>query len=67
MEYCPGDSLENYLLADRGDTVIERVLYYYEAARGMIYLHILGCIHSDFASTNYLISAEGIIKIADFF
>uniref|UniRef100_A0A914RBE8 Protein kinase domain-containing protein n=1 Tax=Panagrolaimus davidi TaxID=227884 RepID=A0A914RBE8_9BILA len=66
MEYCPGDSLENHLLADRGDTVIERVLYCYEAARGMRYLHIQGCIHSDFASRNCLISAEGIIKIADF-
>uniref|UniRef100_A0AC34FWQ3 Tyrosine-protein kinase n=1 Tax=Panagrolaimus sp. ES5 TaxID=591445 RepID=A0AC34FWQ3_9BILA len=43
MELCPGDSLENHLLADRGDTVNERVLYCYEAARGMRYLHIQVC------------------------
>uniref|UniRef100_A0A7E4VED3 Tyrosine-protein kinase n=1 Tax=Panagrellus redivivus TaxID=6233 RepID=A0A7E4VED3_PANRE len=66
MEYCPGDSLENHLLAERGDVVIERVLYCYEAARGMRYLHVQGCIHSDLASRNCLISAAGIIKIADF-
>uniref|UniRef100_A0A914Y4R7 Tyrosine-protein kinase n=1 Tax=Panagrolaimus superbus TaxID=310955 RepID=A0A914Y4R7_9BILA len=66
MELCPGDSLENHLLADRGDTVNERVLYCYEASRGMRYLHIQGCIHSDLASRNCLISADGILKIADF-
>ena len=45
MEYCPGDSLENHLLADRGDTVVERALYCYEAARGMRYLHVQVCFY----------------------
>uniref|UniRef100_A0A1I8ABK4 Tyrosine-protein kinase n=1 Tax=Steinernema glaseri TaxID=37863 RepID=A0A1I8ABK4_9BILA len=67
MEFCPGGSLENHLRNQ--ETSIEngeRVLYCFEAARGMRYLHAQQCIHRDLASRNCLISAIGSIKIADF-
>uniref|UniRef100_A0AC34QMH4 Tyrosine-protein kinase n=1 Tax=Panagrolaimus sp. JU765 TaxID=591449 RepID=A0AC34QMH4_9BILA len=66
MEFCQGGSLEDHLLHERDDTIIERVLYCYEAARGMRYLHAQNCVHSDLASRNCLISTNGVIKICDF-
>lgn len=37
-----------------------------QAALGMRYLHIQGCLHRDLAARNCLISMDGLIKISDF-
>ncbi|MCP9261777.1 Tyrosine-protein kinase Fer [Dirofilaria immitis] len=67
MEYCPGGSLENHLKKQREAIVIgERIEYCLEAALGMRYLHIQGCLHCDLAARNCLISMNGLIKISDF-
>lgn len=67
MEYCPGGSLESHLKKEKENIVIgERIEYCLEAALGMRYLHIQGCLHRDLAARNCLISMEGIVKISDF-
>ncbi|CAD5206768.1 unnamed protein product [Bursaphelenchus okinawaensis] len=66
LEFCPGGSLEDHVKKDTDIPHIELVLYAFEAARGMRYLHSQRCIHRDLAARNCLISAQGIIKIADF-
>ncbi|TKR86860.1 hypothetical protein L596_011368 [Steinernema carpocapsae] len=67
MEYCPGGSLESHLKRMKKDVETgERVLYCLEASKGMRYLHDQNCLHRDLAARNCLISAKGVIKIADF-
>ncbi|KAK0416332.1 hypothetical protein QR680_012422 [Steinernema hermaphroditum] len=67
MEFCPGGSLESHLRNQGAHIEIgERILYCFEAGRGMRYLHAQKCIHRDLAARNCLISATGSMKIADF-
>uniref|UniRef100_A0A1I7YPK9 Tyrosine-protein kinase n=1 Tax=Steinernema glaseri TaxID=37863 RepID=A0A1I7YPK9_9BILA len=67
MEFCPGGSLDTHLKNMKKDIDVgERVLYCLEAAQGMSYLHEKSCLHRDLAARNCLISAKGIVKIADF-
>ncbi|KAL3994709.1 Protein tyrosine kinase family protein [Acanthocheilonema viteae] len=67
MEYCPGGSLENHLKKQKENIVIgERIEYCLEAALGMRYLHMQGCVHRDLAARNCLISMDGLVKISDF-
>ena len=67
MEYCAGGNLENHL-RKQGPKIstAERLLYCFEAATGMRYLHSKNCIHRDLAARNCLISNAGFIKITDF-
>uniref|UniRef100_A0AC34FJF6 Non-specific protein-tyrosine kinase n=1 Tax=Panagrolaimus sp. ES5 TaxID=591445 RepID=A0AC34FJF6_9BILA len=67
LEFCPGGSLESHL-KKFNDTILasERVQYMLESGRGLRYLHHHHCIHRDLAARNVLVSAEGVIKIADF-
>uniref|UniRef100_A0A0N4ZZ71 Tyrosine-protein kinase n=1 Tax=Parastrongyloides trichosuri TaxID=131310 RepID=A0A0N4ZZ71_PARTI len=67
MEYCKHGSLDKHL--EKYGKIItngERLLYIYEVALGMKYLHDQDYLHRDLAARNCLISNEGIIKIADF-
>ncbi|CAG9530645.1 unnamed protein product [Cercopithifilaria johnstoni] len=67
MEYCPGGSLENHLKKQKENIVVgERIEYCLEAALGMRYLHLQGCLHRDLAARNCLISMDGLVKISDF-
>ncbi|CAD5225931.1 unnamed protein product [Bursaphelenchus okinawaensis] len=67
LEFCPGGSLDLHLRNDKIQICqVELVLYAFEAARGMRYLHAQKCLHRDLASRNCLISSRGQIKIADF-
>ncbi|CAB3404149.1 unnamed protein product [Caenorhabditis bovis] len=67
MEFCIGGSLEK-LLTTYGKNMeeFERQTFLIDSARGMRYLHRQKCIHRDLAARNCLISARGIVKIADF-
>ena len=67
MEYCAGGNLEQHLRKQGPKiTPAERLLYCFEAACGMRYLHSKNCIHRDLAARNCLISNNGLIKITDF-
>uniref|UniRef100_A0AC35UEK7 Tyrosine-protein kinase n=1 Tax=Rhabditophanes sp. KR3021 TaxID=114890 RepID=A0AC35UEK7_9BILA len=67
MEFCGGGALDSHL-TKAGDTILpaERILYAYEIARGMKYLHYKKSIHRDLATRNVLISSSGVLKVADF-
>ncbi|CAD5210506.1 unnamed protein product [Bursaphelenchus okinawaensis] len=67
LEFCPGGALLDHLTKQEDKiTVGERILYLYEAAKGMNYLHRHQYTHRDLAARNCLISRDGTIKIADF-
>ncbi|KAI6215226.1 hypothetical protein M3Y94_00360600 [Aphelenchoides besseyi] len=67
MAFCPGGSLEGHLTHRHAEiSSLELILYTFEAAYGMRYLHAQGTIHRDLAVRNCLIGANGSIKIADF-
>ncbi|KAI6192924.1 SH2 motif and Tyrosine protein kinase domain containing protein [Aphelenchoides fujianensis] len=67
LELCPGGALLAHLQRERAAIGRgERVLYAFEAAKGMNYLHRHHCVHRDLAARNVLIGADGRLKIADF-
>uniref|UniRef100_A0A915Q5B0 Protein kinase domain-containing protein n=1 Tax=Setaria digitata TaxID=48799 RepID=A0A915Q5B0_9BILA len=62
-----GGSLENHLQQFTYEiSTGERILYSFEAAKGMCYLQEKELIHRDLATRNCLISKYGTIKISDF-
>ena len=66
LEYACG-SLDHHLQKQKENIVLaEKLVYCFESAYGMAYLHRQGCIHRDLAARNCLISHKGTIKIADF-
>ncbi|GMS88612.1 hypothetical protein PENTCL1PPCAC_10787, partial [Pristionchus entomophagus] len=67
MEFCAGGDLLTHLLKHGKNTdEKEKMVYLYEASRGMNFLHKKKCVHRDLAARNCLISNQGQIKIADF-
>lgn len=67
IEFCPGGNLLDHLIkAASTVSTGERVLYCYEAAKGMNYLHQHHYTHRDLAARNCLISKDGVVKISDF-
>ncbi|KAI6242178.1 SH2 motif and Tyrosine protein kinase domain containing protein [Aphelenchoides fujianensis] len=67
LELCPGGALLAHLQRERAAIGRgERLLYAFEAAKGMNYLHRHHCVHRDLAARNVLIGADGRLKIADF-
>ncbi|XP_048228019.1 serine/threonine-protein kinase STY13 isoform X2 [Ricinus communis] len=67
-EYAKGGSVRQFL-AKRQNRAVPLKLAVKQAldvARGMAYVHGLGCIHRDLKSDNLLIFADKSIKIADF-
>ncbi|GMS88545.1 hypothetical protein PENTCL1PPCAC_10720 [Pristionchus entomophagus] len=67
MEFCAGGDLLTHLLKHGKNTdEKEKMVYLYEASRGMNFLHKKQCVHRDLAARNCLISNQGQIKIADF-
>ncbi|GMS88983.1 hypothetical protein PENTCL1PPCAC_11158, partial [Pristionchus entomophagus] len=67
MEFCAGGDLLSHLLKHGKKTdEKEKMIYLYEASRGMFYLHQKRCVHRDLAARNCLISNQEQIKIADF-
>ncbi|GMR55741.1 hypothetical protein PMAYCL1PPCAC_25936, partial [Pristionchus mayeri] len=67
MEFCAGGDLLSHLSKHgKATDTREKLVYLYEAARGMFYLHHKKCVHRDLAARNCLISNKGTVKIADF-
>lgn len=81
MEFCPGGCLEDHLRKHHDLGTMEALLYCFEIARGMRYLHYYACTHRDLATRNVLIAGRldvarqyirvcclenGSLKIADF-
>ncbi|CAD5218840.1 unnamed protein product [Bursaphelenchus okinawaensis] len=67
MEFCPGGSLGSHLLSQKDAIKIgERILYLFEAARGMEYLEGISIVHRDLAARNCLIAIDTTLKIGDF-
>lgn len=66
LEYCENGSLAN--MCKKYGKIPEHVaaLYVEDVLEGLVYLHDQGIIHRDIKGANLLISAEGIIKLADF-
>ncbi|CAI5447246.1 unnamed protein product [Caenorhabditis angaria] len=67
MEFCTGGSVEN-LVKNMGKDMeeYEKQTILIDACRGIRYLHEKKCVHRDLAARNCLISADGLIKVADF-
>ncbi|KAI0511003.1 hypothetical protein KFK09_011619 [Dendrobium nobile] len=67
-EYAKGGSVRQFLSRrqNRSAPLNIAVRQALDVARGMAYIHGLGCIHRDLKSDNLLICADRSIKIADF-
>ena len=66
MEFVPGGSVSDLLKsfgALEEDTVVH---YTYQILVGLAYVHNRGIIHRDLKGANLLITAQGLIKLADF-
>ena len=64
LEYCPnhlGEAIKQSFLSNE-----DLVLYIYQIAEGMKFIHSHNVIHRDLKPSNILISDDGLIKICDF-
>lgn len=68
LEYCPGLSIREYLKNSANGYLTEpetrKILR--DVIKGLIYLHGNNVIHHDIKLENFIIGANGIVKIADF-
>lgn len=66
MEYIPGDTLENVIARD-GALELSRALdYTCQIANAVDHAHRQGVIHRDLRPANVLVSANDVLKVADF-
>jgi serine/threonine protein kinase len=66
MEYVPGETLEN-LIATAGALELTRALdYTCQICNAVDHAHAQGVLHRDLRPANVLVSASGMIKVADF-
>lgn len=68
LEYCPGKSIREYLRKSEQGHLTEpetrKILK--DVIQGLIYLHKRKIIHHDLKLENFIIGANGKVKIADF-
>lgn len=68
LEYCPGKSVWDYLNKSKNGRLNEsetrKILK--DVIQGLVYLHDQNIIHHDLKLENFLIGADGKVKIADF-
>ncbi|GJP42484.1 hypothetical protein CLOM_g2039 [Closterium sp. NIES-68] len=68
VEYVPGGTLKDYLIANRRRKLPLRTVVQLAAdmAKGLEYLHGHGVVHRDIKSENMLLTASRRVKVADF-
>lgn len=68
LEYCPGKSIREYLknsdLGYLSEPQTRKILR--DIMKGLVYLHNNNVIHHDIKIENFIVGANGIVKIADF-
>ena len=68
LEYCPGKTIRDYLKKSEHGRLSEpetrRILK--DILQGLVYLHNRKIIHHDIKLENFIIGADGKVKIADF-
>ena len=68
LEYCPGQSIREYLRKSQNGRLSEsetrKILK--DVIQGLVYLHSQRIIHHDLKLENFLVGADGRVKIADF-
>ncbi|CAD6189564.1 unnamed protein product [Caenorhabditis auriculariae] len=65
MELADTGALDSYLRGGNNVTLLTKLKYSFDTAKGLEYLHQNGCIHRDVAARNCLLHA-GTVKISDF-
>ncbi|KAH8819373.1 kinase-like domain-containing protein [Xylogone sp. PMI_703] len=66
MAFCDGGSLANLVLRSKKLEEPEANCFFKQLARGVEYLHSVGVAHRDLKPENLLLTATGVLKIADF-
>jgi serine/threonine protein kinase len=67
LEYCAAGSVADIMVAlDRGLHEFEVAAVLHETLKGLEYLHANRIIHRDIKAANILVTADGLVKIADF-
>ncbi len=68
LEYCDGGSLRSYLDEHVNEPLTPQLFYDWaeQAAKPVKYLKQMHIIHKDIKSSNYMISKNNILKLADF-
>ena len=65
MEYAEGGTLTRWL-AERERSWQEIVTIFTAAGRGLAAAHAAGLVHRDFKPDNVVMTAEGVVRVADF-
>lgn len=66
MEYCKGESLQQYILRHKKLSLSKIIGIYRQICRGVQYLHSIGVAHRDLKPENIIICANNGVKIIDF-
>lgn len=66
MEYAPGGTLDDVLASGEPIDLNAALHYIDQAAAGLDHAHQMGVIHRDVKPSNLLLSARGVVKVADF-
>lgn len=66
MAFCGGGNLATLILRREKLNALEADCFFKQLARGVQYLHSVGVAHRDLKPENLLLTARGVLKIADF-
>lgn len=66
MEFCASSDLHSLVRSNDKLDVLEADCFFLQLIRGVQYTHTMGVAHRDLKPENLLLTASGILKIADF-